>query len=116
MSGVTSAKWLIPRHCGGVGRSVTSAPPRLVWSPTVPTRALCDQVDRLDVKIPAMPKLTFDGRVAVVTGAGRGIARSHALELGRRGAAVVVNDVGRAADGAAPAYRADTVAEEIIGA
>src|SRR5207302_4956911 len=36
----------------------------------------------------------FDGQVAIVTGAGRGLGRLYALELARRGAGVVVNDVG----------------------
>lgn len=54
----------------------------------------------------------LDGRIAIVTGAGRGIGREHALELARQGARVVVNDYGVSLSGEGTA---ETPAEEVVG-
>jgi NAD(P)-dependent dehydrogenase (short-subunit alcohol dehydrogenase family) len=61
--------------------------------------------------------IRFDGKVAIVTGSGGGLGKQHALELARRGAKVVINDLGGAVDGkGGNSAAAEAVVAEITAA
>jgi NAD(P)-dependent dehydrogenase (short-subunit alcohol dehydrogenase family) len=60
--------------------------------------------------------MSVDGKIAIITGAGGGLGREHALLLAQNGARIVVNDLGGSVDGAGKSDAADVVVEEIRSA
>ena len=58
-----------------------------------------------------MSQVSFENRTVIVTGAGNGLGKAYALDLGSRGAKVVVNDLGGAVDGSGSG---STPAEEVV--
>ncbi len=63
-----------------------------------------------------MDDIRFENRVCVITGAGGGLGKTYAVELARRGAKVVVNDLGGGVDGSGGSPLADQTVQEIIAA
>src|SRR6266567_8903939 len=99
----------------GIGSVKDKAPASRRWPRknndwSVHPSGVCEERSRMN-------EHNFEGRVAVVTGAGRGIGRAYALLLAHRGAGVVVNDLGGSMEGVgADPEPASAVAAEIVDA
>ncbi len=85
---------------------------------TVIDRGIVEWMSREEAARRGKGGIRFDDQVAIITGAGGGLGRTYALELAKRGAQVVVNDLGGARDGSGSgsARPADTVVQEIVDA